>query len=130
MERKANCLHIPSHLWVTVRLSGGHKKSAVRKRRESSEAGFTGFMGFSGLGVGNRSSLLQKITNTPKRSTLMVVFLLSTSSYIFIERTTKTRTFMPSKSRLGACCLTILIYISFIMFKGAMRPRYTYVPRL
>ena len=53
----------------------------------------------------------------------------STSPYIFIERTTKTRTFMPSKSRLGACCLTILIY-TFIMFKGAMRPRHTYIPRL
>ena len=37
---------------------------------------------------------------------------------------------MPSKSRLDACCLTILIYISFIMFKGAMRPHHTYVPRL
>ena len=30
----------------------GHKKSAVRKRRESSEAGFSGFIGFSGLGNG------------------------------------------------------------------------------
>ena len=28
--------------------------------------------------------------------------------------------------RLGTCCLTILIY-TFKMFKGAMRPRHTYV---
>ena len=46
-----------------------------------SEAGFTGFVGFSGLasGVGNRSSLLQKIT------------------YFFIEKTTKIRGFRPSR---------------------------------
>ena len=51
---------------------------------------------------------------------LLLIFLLKEQQ--------KPGTFMLPKSRLGACCLTILIY-TFIMFKGAMRPCHTYVPR-
>ena len=36
------------------------------------------------------------------------------------------RTFLRRSFRLGACCLTILIY-TFIMFKDAPRPRHIYV---
>ncbi len=62
---------------------------------------------------------------------LMWVFRPPISSYFFIERTTKTKDLCASRISLGACCLTILILlICFNMFKGAMRPRYTYIPRL
>ena len=43
----------------------------------------------------------------------------------FIGKQQKLEPFVPLKNWFGACCLTILIY--FNMFKGAMRPRHTYV---
>ena len=46
----------------------------------------------------------------------------------FIVEQQKREVFLVQKIRLGACCLTILIY-TFKMFKGATNPRYTYIPR-
>ena len=46
----------------------------------------------------------------------------------FIGKQQKLDAFPPPRGRLGACCLTILIY--FKCFKGATSPRHTYVPRL
>ena len=48
--------------------------------------------------------------------------------HFFIQNNIKLETFTPLKSRLGACCLTLLIY-TFKMFKGAVRPRHTYIRR-
>ena len=69
--------------------------------------------------IGNRSSLLQKNRGyKPLPQEITISFPLPL--LIFIVKTTKTRTFMlPKGLRLGACCLTILIY----MFKECLRVR-------
>ena len=46
----------------------------------------------------------------------------------FIVEQQKREDFLCSENGLDACCLTILIFLStFKCFKGAMRPRHTYV---
>ena len=53
---------------------------------------------------------------------------LNSLNFFIVEQQKSEAPLSLEDVRLGACCLTILIY-TFKMFKGATNPCYTYIPR-
>ena len=100
------------------RMAVGGQQSAVRRSAVSNQQSAIRKNGSRRSAVAIGRSLLQREsgrdreiapTKSGRRSW---VFLSSIPCYFFIEKTTEIRGFVPPRSlRLGACCLTILIYI-------------------
>ena len=103
-----------AQMWVECRVSLCLFLSMAREKRDvcGEPEGFWVFIALPDLRI----------------STKNIRASLYLSSFFYWENNKKPRSLILVKSGLGACCLTILILlICFNMFKGAMRPRHTYV---